>query len=253
MLRAFLIDDEPLALRRLAKLLRATGRVQVVGQATDAETGVTQVSATAVDVVFLDIHLPGLSGFEVMARLPDGPMVVFVTAYDHHAVQAFEVNAVDYLLKPVERERLDRTLDRLEAAGGSPGAGGLRATVERLVRSLTASGFLERLASRVGDRVQLLDVRQVTHVVAKDRATYAVTPSASHMLDVTIADLERRLDPAVFVRIHRGALVNLAWVAELHADFGGRLLLRLKDDKRTELTVARDRVSDLKARLGLIS
>jgi two-component system LytT family response regulator len=250
-LRAFLIDDEPLALRRLAKLLRATGRVQVVGQATDAETGVTQVSATTVDVVFLDIHLPGLSGFEVMARLPDGPMVVFVTAYDHHAVQAFEVNAVDYLLKPVERERLDRTLDRLEATGRTPGAGGLRATVERLVRSLAASGFLERLASRVGGRVQLLDVRQVTHVVARDRATYAVTPSASHMLDLTIADLERRLDPAAFVRIHRGALVNLAWVAELHADLGGRLLLRLKDDKRTELTVARDRVSELKARLGL--
>jgi DNA-binding LytR/AlgR family response regulator len=251
MLRAFLIDDEPLALRRLAKLLRATGRVQVVGQATDAETAVAQVSAAAVDVVFLDIHLPGLSGFEVMTRLPDGPMVVFVTAYDHHAVQAFEVNAVDYLLKPVERERLDRTLDRLEAAARTPGAGGLRASVERLVRSLTASGFLERLASRVGERVQLIEVRQVTHVIARDRATYAVTPTASHMLDVTIADLERRLDPAAFVRIHRGAVVNLAWVAELHADLGGRLLIRLKDDKRTELTVARDRVSEVKARLGL--
>jgi len=113
-LRAFLLDDEPPALRRLARLLEATGRVEIVGRATDPEAGLAQVAALSVDVLFLDIQMPGLSGFEVVERLPAGPMVVFTTAYDRHAVQAFEVNAVDYLLKPIERERLDRTLDRLE-------------------------------------------------------------------------------------------------------------------------------------------
>jgi two-component system LytT family response regulator len=251
-LRAFLVDDEPLALQRLAKLLRRTGRVDVVGQATDAESAVGQIAGDAVDVVFLDIKMPGLTGFDVVARLPDGVSVVFVTAYDHHAVQAFEVSAVDYLLKPVERQRLDRTLDRLEAARRDPRGVGLHAMLQRLLQSMAPpAGFAGRLASRVGDRVQLLDVTRITHVVAEDRATYAVAAGARHILDATIAELERRLDPATFVRIHRGALVNLAWVAELHADLGGRLLVRLKDERRTELIVARDRVRTLKERLGL--
>ena len=250
-LRAFLLDDEPPALRRLARLLEATGRVEIVGRATDPEAGLAQVAALSVDVLFLDIQMPGLSGFEVVERLPAGPMVVFTTAYDRHAVQAFEVNAVDYLLKPIERERLDRTLDRLERLRADPARGELRTTLERLARALRAPAALDRLASRVGERVQLVDVAQVTHVVARDRGTYAVTAAREYLLDATLADLERKLDATRFLRIHRGTLVNLAWVGELHADFGGRLLLRLRDDRRTELVVARDRVRALKERLGL--
>ena len=112
-LRAFVIDDEPLAVKRLARMLEATGRVEIVGRATDPEDGLEQVAAQAVDVLFMDIHMPGLTGFQVVERLPAGPMIVFTTAHDQHAVQAFEVNAVDYLLKPIERERLDPALDRL--------------------------------------------------------------------------------------------------------------------------------------------
>jgi two-component system LytT family response regulator len=104
----------------------------------------------------------------------------------------------------------------------------------------------------VGERVQLIAVEQVTDVVARDRATYAVTARSEHILDVTIAELERRLDPAKFFRIHRGTLVNIAWVGELHADFGGRLLLRLRGDRPTDLVVSRDRVRPLKQRLGLV-
>jgi two-component system LytT family response regulator len=251
-LRAFLIDDEPLALTRLARMLEATGRVEVVGRATDPETGLGQVTAGAVDVLFLDIHMPGLTGFEVVERLPDGPLVVFTTAHDEHAVQAFETNAVDYLLKPIERARLERTLDRVaRRLEEPPPAAEVRATLERLVHQLRPAPFLAQLASRVGERVVLVPVDQVTHIVARDRATYAVTARAEHMLDATIADLERKVDPARFLRIHRSTLVNLAWIGELHADFGGRLLIRLRDDRRTELGVARDRVRPLKERLGL--
>ncbi len=251
-IRAFLIDDEPLALKRLARMLETTGRVEIVGRATDPEKGLRQVAAQAVDVLFLDIHMPGLSGFQVVERLPTGPQVVFTTAYDQHAVQAFEVNAVDYLLKPVERERLERALDRIARRRDDPARGELGGALERLAKYLRAPGFLDRLASRVGDRVQLVPVSQITHVVARGRATYAVTGATEHMLDSTIAELERKLDPATFFRIHRGTLVNLAWISELHADFGGRLLLRLKDGRHTELVVARDRVRALKERLGLL-
>jgi two-component system LytT family response regulator len=250
-LRAFLIDDEPLAIRRLTRLLDATGRVETVGHATDPADGLARVGRQPVDVLFLDIHMPGLSGFQVVERVPPGPMVVFTTAHDEHAVQAFEVNAVDYLLKPVERPRLEQTLDRVSARLAQPGAADLRETLDRLAQQLRAVPFLEHLASRLRDRVQLIPVEEVTHVLARERATYAVTAGAQHMLDVTLAELERRLDPARFFRINRGILVNLAWIAELQTDPDGHLAARLKDPARTELPVSRDRARPLKERLGL--
>lgn len=249
-LRAFLIDDEPLALSRLARMLEATGRVEVVGRATDPAQGLAQVTAQPVDVLFLDIHMPGLSGFEVVERVPPGPAVVFTTAHDQHAVQAFEVNAIDYLLKPIEAARLDRALERVAAR--RPGGDDVRAALEQLARTLRGGAFLDHLASRLRDRVHLLPVEQVTHVVARDRATYAVTNATEHVLDMTIAELERRLDPARFFRIHRGALVNVAWVGELRADEDGHLQVCLRDPRKTELTVARDRVRALKERLGIV-
>jgi two-component system LytT family response regulator len=250
-LRAFVVDDEPLALRRLVRLLEATGRVDVVGRATDPEAALADLAAATPDVLFLDIQMPGLDGFQLLDRLPVTPMVVFTTAYDHHAVHAFETNAVDYLLKPVERARLDRTLERLARLRDDPGRDTLRSVLERVAESLRTPAFVERLASRVGERVDLVDVARVTHIAARDRATYAVTPEKEYLLDQTIAELERKLDPGRFLRIHRSTLVNLAWVAEIHAHLGGRLLLRLKGNGRMELEVARDRVRALKERLGL--
>src|SRR5438128_931794 len=251
LLRAFLIDDEPLALQHLARLLEATGRVEVVGRATNPVDGLAAVAAKPVDVLFLDIHMPGLSGFQVVERVPPGPMVVFTTAHDEHAVRAFEVNAVDYLLKPVERKRLDDALDRVAARRAGPGDDGVREALGRLAQHLRAAPFLDHLAARMRDRVQLIPVQEVTHVLAKARATYAVTASTQPMLDATLAALERRLDPQRFLRINRGILVNLAWVAELRADPDGHLAVRLKDAARSELAVSRDRVRPLKERLGL--
>ncbi len=249
-LRAFLIDDEPLALKRLARLLQATARVEIVGQATDPVKGLAEVAAQPVDVLFLDIQMPGLSGLQVVERVPPGPAVVFTTAHDQHAVQAFEVNAVDYLLKPIERARLDKALARVtERRAG--GGGDWRGELDRLAQHLRAPGFLDHLASRLRERVQLIPVDQVTHLVARQRAVYAVTAAAEHMLDTTLDDLERRLDPARFFRIHRAMLVNLACVGELHPDEDGHLLVCLTDGRRTELPVSRDRVRALKERLGL--
>jgi two-component system LytT family response regulator len=250
-LRAFLIDDEPLALRRLARMLEATGRVDVVGRATDPAQGLQDLAVQPVDVLFLDIHMPGLSGFQVVERIPAGPAIVFTTAHDQHAVRAFEVNAVDYLLKPVERERLDRTLERLARRRQAP-AGDLREALERLARDLRPGPFLDHVASRIRDRVHLIPTGEVTHVLARDRATYAIAGASQHMLDMTLAELERRLDPTRFVRIHRAILVNVAWIAELRADGGGHLAACLKDAGRTELPVSRDRVRPLKERLGLL-
>jgi two-component system, LytTR family, response regulator len=167
-------------------------------------------------------------------------------------VRAFEVNAIDYLLKPIERARLDLTLERLARRRDTPAGGSLRDALDRLARDLRANPFLDHLASRVRDRVHMIPVGDVTHLLARERATYAVTAGAEHMLDMTLAELERRLDPARFFRIHRAILVNVAWLGEVRADGGGHLSACLKDPRRTELPVSRDRARPLKERLGLV-
>src|SRR5688500_6609341 len=120
-MRAYLVDDESLALDRLAKLLRASGRVDVVGKTTNTRTAVQFLSSAEVDVVFLDIHMPELNGFEILDRLKNQPPVIFTTAYDQYALKAFEVNSIDYLLKPVDSQHLDRALKKLESRRGNGG------------------------------------------------------------------------------------------------------------------------------------
>lgn len=258
-LRALLVDDEPLARTRLARLLGATGRVELVGQAGDAAEALAVLGRVSADVVFLDIHMPGMSGLELVERLPRGLCVVFTTAYDQHALEAFEANAVDYLLKPIEPRRLDRALDRAERLRADPSRGDATVALERLAASLRAAPapFLQRVPFRTRDGVQFLDVARITHFTARDRLTHAVTAGAggasgaAHVVDYGLADLEAKLDPAKFLRIHRATLLNLDHLDEIQPWPGGRLLVRLKDAKRTELEVARDRVQALKERLGI--
>jgi two-component system LytT family response regulator len=251
-LRAFLVDDEPLARSRLARLLGATGRVDVVGQAGDATEALAALARLPADVVFLDIHMPGMSGLELAGRLPDGPCVVFTTAHDEHALEAFEASAVDYLLKPVERARLDRALDRVERLRGDASRGELGRALERLAARLRAPApFLRRVPFRTRDGIQFLDVAQITHFAARDRLTHAVTAAGAHVVDYGLTELEAKLDPSRFLRIHRATLLNLDHLGEVQPWPGGRLLVRLDDGKHTELEVARDRVAALRQRLGL--
>jgi two-component system LytT family response regulator len=256
-LKAYLVDDEPLAVRRLSRLLEATRRVEIVGSSSDPEAALAFLGANAVDVLFLDIEMPGMNGFELLARLERQPLVVFTTAYDRYALRAFEVNSIDYLLKPIEPQQLERALDKLDRLAGGrqewatrPDIRGLLEEISRSLRS-AQTGFLTRVASRLGERIQFVDVREVTHFFARDKLTYAAAGGRQLCLDRSIADLESRLDPQRFVRIHRSTLVNLDWVQEVAAGLGGGALLRLKDERRTELVVARDRARTLKERLGL--
>jgi two-component system LytT family response regulator len=252
LLRVFLVDDEALALKRLARLLQATGRVEIAGSATDPEAALDILSRENVDALFLDIQMPGLNGFEMLARLQSQPFVIFTTAYDQYALRAFEVNSIDYLLKPIEAEHLDRALAKLERLRRTGAPPELRAVVEQLAAALNprASDYPDRIASRVGDRVQFVDLCRVTHFIAKDKLTYAITDEKSFVVDSSVSELEQRLDSKKFIRIHRSSLLNLDWVQEVHSSFAGGMIVRLKDTKRTELPVARDRARALKQRLG---
>jgi two-component system LytT family response regulator len=255
MIRAYLVDDEPPALARLRRMLAATGRVEVVGACRDPVEAIQELRRAPPDLLFLDIHMPGLSGFELLAGLPHQPLVVFTTAYDQHALEAFQTNSVDYLLKPIEPQRLDRALQKAERMLGQVSqpldVSGLIAQITAALRPSAADAWLSRVASRSGDRVDVVDLRHVTHFFARDKLTFAATAERAFVVDQTIAELEERLNPSRFVRIHRGVIVNLDHLLDLHAGFGGRMIVRLKDAKRTSLTVARDRVRPLKERLGL--
>ena len=180
-------------------------------------------------------------------------MIVFTTAYDQYALKAFEVNSVDYLLKPVEEQQLARALDKIERLHARPAhPGQWQAMLAQLKGALQQQpAWPERIASRLGERIRVLELSGVTHFFAEDKLTYAATEAKNYIVDHTVTELERKLDPNQFCRIHRSTLLNLAWIKEVDAWFGGRLLVRLKDAKATELQVARDRVQELRKKLGL--
>ncbi len=248
MLKAFVLDDERLAVQRLTRLLQSTGRVEIAGSATDPEDALTFLAAHQIDALFLDIQMPGLNGFQFLERLDRDVAVVFTTAYDRYALNAFDVNSIDYLLKPIEPERLARALDKLERfTGAGPD---VRALARRLASELTPAPRLDRLASRVGERTTILDVARISHFIAQDKLTFASSGGREHVIDFTLADLELRLEPRRFVRIHRATIVNLGFVLELYPGVDG-MLVRLKDETKTELNVARDRLRGLKERLGI--
>lgn len=247
-MRAYLLDDEPLALSRLERMLRATGRVEIAGSHHDPVEAVGQLAQLRPDVLFLDIQMPGLTGFELLAALDPEPLVIFTTAWDQYALEAFQANSVDYLLKPIEPERLDRALDKAARLHGGPHPD-VSAVLTQLLRRNPA--WMERIASRTGEKVELVDLARVTHFFASEKLTFAATPERNYVVSQTIAELETKLNPARFIRIHRSAILSLDHVQELHSDFGGRMIARLKDGKRTELPVSRDRVRGLKQHLGL--
>jgi two-component system LytT family response regulator len=260
-LRAYLVDDEPLAIERLQRLLAGFDSIVVAGSAVDPAVALEFLnddSNASIDVLFLDIQMPAITGFELLARLAVQPFVIFTTAYDEYALRAFEVNSIDYLVKPIETTQLERAikkLDRLRPISKSEWQ--QSPDLPRLLQELTASlrgqrtEYPRRIASRVGERIHFLDLDAVTHFIAHDKLTYAVVDGHRHAVDQTIVELERRLDPGSFLRVHRSALVNVDWIHEVNSWFAGKVMLSLKDAHRTQIPVARDRVRVLKSRLGI--
>jgi two-component system, LytTR family, response regulator len=253
-LRAYLVDDEPLALQRLHRLVQQTGKVEVTGSTTVPEDAVAALTADPPDICFLDIHMPRLNGFDVLAKLPRQPIVIFTTAYDQYALKAFGVNSIDYLLKPIESEALERAINKVAALreSGRASQPGFELLLKQIEESLRDArpDYPERIASRLGDRIWFLNLSDVTHFYAEDKLTCAVSEGKSYCVDHAISDLEQKLDPRKFFRIHRSTIVNLAWVKEVTSLPGGTLNIRLKDVKNTDLTVARDRAREFKTCVG---
>ncbi len=239
MIRALLVDDERPARDRLRHLLAGEADVEVIGEAADGAEAMERIASLAPDVVFLDIQMPGCTGMEVAASLASPrPRIVFCTAFDRYAVDAFELNAVDYLLKPVNHARLRKTLDRVRA--GAPDDRAL----DRTVPAARPSRFLARYANAF----RVVAARDVLCFVSENGVTKLQTAGQHGWMPPTLNDLESRLDPAQFFRISRAAIVNLDAVSEVVPAAGGGGDVTLTDGTRLE--VSRRRFGELTERLG---
>jgi two-component system LytT family response regulator len=232
-LRALVVDDEELACRGLRRKLLALGGVASVDVTTDPTEAVSMLRDAPPDVVFLDVHMPVLSGFDVLAQLPepDRPFaVVFCTAHDRHATRAFDAAALDYLVKPVDPARLAATLTRVRRAAHAQAALAARGTELARARSAKLAGWLERLVVRTRKGITVVPIDDVIAIASEAHRAVAYTRSAEHVLDPSLAALERELDPARFARAHRAFVVSLAHVTavdadEVHLDGGRRVPL----------------------------
>ena len=240
MIRAVIVDDEDPARTRLRRLLAELGDVEVIGEARDGEEAIARITELAPSVVFLDIQMPGCSGLEVAASLPSpAPHIVFCTAFDQYAIDAFELNAVDYLLKPVSRARLTKAMERIRR--GAPEAD----SVNRVLRSAAP---LARFLARKGTTYRVVQAREVLAFVSENGLTKLQTAEAHYWMPPTLNELEARLDERHFFRISRAAIVNLDAVREIVPAEGGMGSVLLRDGLKLE--VSRRRLKELTERLG---
>jgi two-component system, LytTR family, response regulator LytT len=265
-LRTVVVDDEQLARAELCFLLEQLGGVEIIGQAGNGVEALNVIEAQQPDLVMLDVQMPGLTGFEVARRVMQAgfdSQVVFVTAFDQYAIDAFEVNAVDYLLKPVEPGRLAAAIERArkrQAVAAKPVEVEARskdgrdaADLERLLQMLAdRQGRREQLAIKVEERFLLVQAEEVVHASVEDDQIRVVTNSLSGTSNYrTLDELQTRLDPAVFWRVHRSHLVNINKIKEIVPWFSRNYILKMKDGKGTEIPVSRSQTRRLREYLKL--
>jgi DNA-binding LytR/AlgR family response regulator len=235
-----IVDDEPPARERLCRILAEFEMVDVVGEAGGGLEAVEMVEELHPDLLFLDIQMPGLDGFEIIEALADPPHIIFVTAYDEYAIRAFEVNALDYLLKPFSRERVAQAVARAQELIADERVFALQ--VHPLLESLAANKqYIRRLAVRDRDSIRVLSVDEVDWIGIEAEQVQVYAGDEAYPTRRTLAELEARLDPARFFRAHRSAIVNLDRIVEVIPWFAGSHKLRLTTGAEIELSRARAR------------
>jgi two-component system LytT family response regulator len=253
-IRVLIVDDEPLARRTIRGLLREDAEVEVVGECGSGAEAVSSIRGQPPDLLFLDIQMPGMSGFDVLSQVEHEriPAIVFVTAFDEYALRAFEVHALDYLLKPFTDDRFREALAQAKSHVRLK-------ELSRLSRSLRAllndragedaprrKSFLTRFMIRLGSRVVFVNPSDVDWIEADNYYAKLHVAGKAHLLRVSMNELEEKLDPRAFLRIHRSSIINLDRVKELHQNPGGEYVVVLKDGTELKLSRARrERLEDL--------
>jgi two-component system LytT family response regulator len=232
-LRLLIVDDEPLIRLGIRRAVASTVGVEVAGECGSGEEAVEAIAAQAPDLVILDVQMPGCTGLDVIRRVGPArmPAVIFVTAYDEYAVPAFEVNAVDYVLKPFDAERLGQAIDRARARITAQSDGAL---AERLQALLAARDepSPDRLVVRNGERFELVPLDAINWIESANNFVQLHCGLKQHLLGETLTSLERRLDPRRFLRVHRSRMVNTSRIVAVHVLMGGTYELELRDGTR---------------------
>jgi two-component system, LytTR family, response regulator len=246
MIRALIADDEPLARERITRLLSTESDVQVVSQCRDGLEAVTYIKQSKPDLAFLDIEMPEIDGLGILREIPPDatPVIIFTTAYDHYAIQAFEAHALDYLLKPFDEERFRRALQRarmhLENLRSKDLAARLLAALEEARPSTTEA---DRLVIKSGGKVVFLKLEEIDWVEAAANYVHIHAGTEGYYMRETMNSFEARLDPSRFIRIHRSTIVNLAKIKELQPCNNGEFIVVLRNGKELSLSRGfRDRI-----------
>jgi two-component system LytT family response regulator len=257
-IRVLIVDDEPLGRRRVEGALKSQEDIEIVGAASDGVTAVETIRRLDPDLVFLDVQMPRMSGLDVVKTLgSEMPMTIFVTAYDKHAVEAFELAAVDYLVKPFDDDRFDQALDRARRNLRMETAEQMREKLLAVLNDLPQPGarpaatskYLERIPVESRGEVKLIPTSEVEAIVADGAYAELVVGNQRYLIRETMTTLESQLDPARFIRIHRSAIVAIDQVDTLVRGAGGDYEVKMKNGAR--LAVSRGRRAELEERLGM--
>ena len=242
-MKALLIDDERLARKELSGLLAKHEHIQVVGEAADADEAETMIADLRPDLLFLDVNMPGRTGFELLEALDPAPQVIFVTAYDEHALKAFQVNALDYLLKPIDPDRLDAALNKLRQANESTG------TREQLQEN-------DQIFLKDGEKCWFVTLKDVRYFESEGNYVRVRFSDQKPLVLRSLNKLEEKLDPHIFFRANRKHIINLRWVDKIEPWFNGGLMVKLRPNAKTgvdgeQLEVSRRQAARFKELLSL--
>lgn len=247
MWKTIIIDDEQLARQRIKRLLTQYDEIEIIAEAVNGAEGLEIIESLKPDLIFLDIEMPVLNGFEMLAKLKHQPKVVFTTAYDQYAIKAFEEGSIDYLLKPIEIERLDKTIKKLKQTNLAP----TQVPIDELIRKIQGKKSIKTLTVKLGDKILLIKLADIVHIQAEDKYVFLHTVDGKkHLTDFTLSTLEEKL-PEEFLRIHRSEIINTEYIKEIRKGFNGALIFVLNSVDETRVTSSRSNSEALRLRFGI--
>ena len=249
--KVLIIDDEPLARNRMRSLLEVyPDDVEIIGEASSATQAVEKIKTLHPDLIFLDIQMPDKNAFEMLQDVQDEEfLIVFTTAFDHYALNSFEEDVLDYLLKPIAEERLQKTIEKIRALRPSAIQEpiGPFCVILNQVLARFSNQYMQRIQVRIGEKIVLVPVDEIVRFKSEDKYTVIYTPTSQYVIDVPLIELEKKLDPQEFVRVHRAHLLAIDYIAEIQRGDVGRLCVVLKDKARTAIPVSRNFVKRVRS------
>lgn len=248
LITTIIIDDESLARQRLRRLLEPYNLFHIIAEASNGQEGLQLVDELQPEMIFLDIEMPVLNGFEMLSRLTHQPKVVFTTAYDQYAIKAFEENSIDYLLKPIEKDRLEKSIKKLRL---NLTENQNLSSIHELIYQLKPKKEVKTLTVKIGDKILLIKLDDIYHIEAEYKYIFLRTiDGGNHLTDFTLAGLEEKL-PDNFVRIHRGSIINSDKIKEIRKSFNGSLVFIMMDKANSKISSSRSYSDELREKFDI--